>query len=313
MALKYRRKLILAKLEDTAGTAEELVKGDAVLAGNIELTPLAGETVSREIEYPYYANSAAIPVNTHMQLAFRVELAGSGAAGTAPAWGKLLQGCGFAETVKEDAQVDYTPVSTGEKTLTLSINIDGQLHTLHGARGTFAIEGGVNQIPYINFTYTGLYNHPSSTPAVANPDYSAFKVPLIGSNTNTPTFSLHGQSSLGLAAFSYDHANEVVHRELIGSVNQVLITDRAPSASLTIDTPAYSDLNLIQRARTTADGTWELVHGTGAGKIVALTAPKTRIASVANQEADGVWQTQLGLALLPSAAGGNDEMKITVK
>ena len=140
MAIKYRRKLILAKVEGTAGTAEVLAAADAVLASNIELTPLAGDTVSREIEYPYYGNSAQIPVNAHQQLAFRVELAGSGTKDTAPAWGKLLQGCGFAETVERGKDVDYTPITGGEKTMTLSLNIDGQLHTLAGARGTFTAE-----------------------------------------------------------------------------------------------------------------------------------------------------------------------------
>ncbi len=313
MALKWRRKLILAKVEAAAGTAESLAAADAVLASNIELTPLAGDTVSREIEYPYYGNSAQIPVNSHQTLAFRVELASSGARGTAPAWGKLLQGCGFAETTTANTKVDYTPVSTGEKTLTLSLNIDGQLHTLKGARGTFTIEAGVNQIPYLNFTFTGLWTDPSSTAAVASPVFTAFKDPLIGSKGNTPLFSFMGQSNLALSAFSYDHANEVNHRELIGASSEVLITGRAPTGSVTIDAPAYSALNLPKKAKDADTGALIIVHGQGDGKIVSIHSPKVQASGVSYSDDNGTMQAQVDLAFLPSAAAGNDEIKLEVR
>ena len=313
MTLRYRRKLILAKVEATAGTAEALAAADAVLASNIELTPLAGDTVSREIEYPYYGNSSQIPVNTHQQLSFRVELAGSGTKGTEPAWGKLLQGCGLAEVITARTKVDYTPISTGEKTLTLSLNIDGQMHSLAGARGTFTIEQGANQIPYINFTFTGLWQDPASTAAVANPNFAGFKAPVIGSNDNTPVFSFMGVSDLGLSTFSYDHANEVVHRELIGSDNEVLITGRQPTGSVTIDAPAYSKLNLPKGARDGTTGALSVQHGVGDGNIIEITAPKVQPSAVSYSEASGTMQAQVALTFLPHRAAGNDEIRVTVR
>ncbi len=313
MALKYRRKLILAKLEAAAGTAEALAAADAVLASNIELTPLAGDTVSREIEYPYYGNSADIPVNAHQQLAFRVELAGSGVKDTAPAWGKLLQGCGFAETVSKAKHVDYAPITADEKTLTLSINIDGQLHTLAGARGTFTAELGANQIPYLNFVFTGLWDDPASTAAVKDPKYSDWKQPLVGSSAGTPTFSFYGKSDLGLSAWSYNQANEVVHRELIGAKSVVLIVGRAPTGSVTIDAPKYSVLNLPKTVKDGTTGALKIVHGKTDGAIVEINAPKVQISSVSYAEDNGVMQAQADMSCLPNAAAGNDEIKITTR
>ena len=311
MGLRYRRKLLLAKVEATSGTAEALVAADAILAAGIEVTPLAGETTSREIEYAWYGHAGDIPINTHQQIAFKIELAGSGAAGTAPAWGKLLQGCAFAETITAGMKVDYNPITGAEQSLTIGINIDGQLHTLQGSRGTFTLEVNSNGIPYINFTFTGLWTDPSATAAVANPVYAPFKKPLISSNANTPTFEFLGQAGLGLTAFSYDHANSVTHRELINTDNEVLITGRAPTGSVTYDAVAFGTLNPAKKARDGDEGALQVIHGVGAGKIIELNAPKVQLSAPTYSDSDGVWQIQTGMSFVPNA--GNDEFKITAR
>jgi hypothetical protein len=61
-------------------------------------------------------------------------------------WGKLLLACGFGQTVAA-ASVDYLPVSAfGTNTsLTIYYFLDGQLHKLLGARGTFTLAPGAWQ------------------------------------------------------------------------------------------------------------------------------------------------------------------------
>ena len=311
MALRYRKKLLLAKIEAVSGTAEALVAADAILAAAIEITPLAGETTSREIEYAYYGHAGDIPINTHQQIAFKIELAGAGGAGDTPAWGKLLQACAFAEVVTANVKVDYNPITGAEKSLTIGINIDGQMHTMQGCRGTFTIDLGVNAIPYINFTFTGLWTDPSSTAAVANPVYNAFKKPQVASNTNTPTFVFLGAAALQLTAFSYDHANTVIHREVIGGENEVLITGRAPTGSVTFDTVAFGTLNPAKKARDGDEGALQIVHGNAAGKIVEFNAPKIQLSAPTYADSEGVWQVRAGMTFVPNA--GNDEFKITVR
>ena len=311
MPLRFNKKLLLAKEEAVAGTAEVLAAADAILAGNIEITPLAGDTVTREVEKLYFGRDQDIHVNAHQTLSFRVELAGSGDNDTAPAWGKLLLGCGFAQTITANTNVAYTPVSAGEKTLTIGLNIDGQLFTLSGARGTFQIEAGANQIPYLNFTFTGKYNAPSSAAAVAGANFNAFQTPLAGSNANTPTFNLFGFANLALSTYSYEHGNEVVHRELIGAAPEVIITNRAPSFSVTMDAPRFAAQNFVDLAKTSHSGPLRIVHGVGAGKVVQIDALKVQAAAPTISEADGAMQLQLTLNALPSAAAGNDEITIT--
>lgn len=313
MMLKYRKKLILAKVETTTGTAVSLAAADAVLARDIELTALAGETVSRDLVRPYLGNSEELHVNSHQSLSFKVEIAGSGSAATAPAWGKLLQACALKETVTANTSVSYAPEPdvTKEKTLTLSLNIDGQLHKLHGCRGTFSLEFTANQIPTIAFVFTGRWNDPASNAAVANPSFTAWEMPILPTHANTPTFSLMGKTDLSLSTFSYEHGNEVAHREMIGTSPEVIITDRKPSGSLTVDAPKVSAVNLIAKAKEKGTGVLQIVHGAAAGAIIQIDAPKVSLSDPSYSEDNGILQMQLKLSMLP--VSGNDEIKITTK
>jgi hypothetical protein len=80
-----------------------------------------------------------------------VELAGSGTAGTAPAYGSILKACGFSETIVASTSVTYAPVSSSFSSVTIYYNVDGVRHKLTGCRGTFTLNGTVGDIPYIEF------------------------------------------------------------------------------------------------------------------------------------------------------------------
>ena len=365
MAKRYRRKVLLVKIEAVAGTAEVLARADAILAVDIERTPVAGDTVSRELERAFYGADEEINVNVHSQIAFGVEIAGSGAAGTAPAWGRLLRACGMAESheyaaaaadgvwtqAKADAddydagdtvehngrhwtstiannpdepadgaagwnavpaeRIEYRPITGGEPTVTIGINIDGILKTYAGSRGTFTAEIANRAVPRFRFTFTGKYASPTDTAAVADPDYSEFVKPAIPSNVNSPTFSLLGINTIGLSSLTLDYGVEVVHDERIGVAPAVEIVDRSASGTLTVDTPPVATLPIEQRAKENATGALQLVHGTVAGNIVQLDLPRIGLSSPSDQENNGVWQTQVNYRAVPVA--GNDEVKITVK
>lgn len=314
MAKRWRRKVLLAKIETTSGTEEATAAADAVLiVSDVELTPVAGETVSREIQRPYFGASEEFNVNVHQTLSFSVEMAGAGAAGTAPPWGALLRACGMAETLSRGASAAYAPISTAEPTVTLVLNIDGVKHVLAGCRGTWDLSVGVNAVPRFRFTFTGKWAAPSDAAAVQNPVYGPWKKPVLPSNANTPTFSLHGDGDLALTSLTLDYGVQIVHREAIGAAPTVSITDRLPSGQLVLDAPSVGDFALVDKAKTGATGALQLIHGTAAGAIVQIDMPKVSLSSPSYQESDGIWQTQLDYRPLPSGAAGNDEIKITAK
>ena len=302
------KNLVGARIETTYGTDSAPGAAHAILVTNVELTPVVVEGESRNLQRGYYGNSETIPTNVHQTVSFDVELAGAGTAGDAPGYGSLLRACGLAETLVANTRAEYTPITGSEESVTLYVNRDGQLHKLLGARGTFTIEVGTNAIPYLKFAFTGLWTDPISA-AAATPNFSLFQTPKHGANANT-TITLHGVSP-GTSALTYDHANSVAHRELINLSNEVRISERAPTGSMTFDEPSISTKNYFTAVTNVETGACTTVHGTTAGNICELSLPKVQLSEVSLGDDSGI--SQLQMSLIPVPTNGNDEMKLTVR
>ena len=308
MALLARKKILLAKVESTYGTDPTPAgASDAIQTSELSITPLAGPTVSRNLDRATLGNDLQIQVGTYVELSFKVEVAGGGAVDTAPAYSVLMQGAAFSETVNASTSVEFDPVSASIDSLTMYFHHDGQLHKLTGARGTFSISLDAGIIPTYNFSFTGLYNAPSST-ADAVPDFSSFQTPVPVNNTNMTTFSLHSQS-LTMVNCSIDIANEVVYRNVVGN-ESVEIIDRAVSGSVTFEAPPISTMDWFTTAVNSTTGALSIVHGTSAGNIVTISAPNVQIVSPTYGESDGISVITANLSFVPSSTG-NDEVQIT--
>ena len=310
MALKFRKKIVLAKIETTYGTdAVPTGAANAILTQGLTIRPMEGDTVNRDVDRPTLGNDLAIHVGTHVVCEFNVEFAGAGAVDTAPPYGPLLRMCGLAETITATVDVQYDPVSTGEESGTIYLHFDGQLHAIVGARGTVSIALDPKGIPYYKFSFTGLWVDPASV-ADPVPDFTAFQTPLAVTNDNTPTFTLHGQS-FNLLGLNIDQANQVVYRNVVGE-ESVQIVDRSPAGNVTIEAPALSTFNAFTTARANTLGALQLVHGTTAGNIVQIDAAQVQLLNPQYGESDGIRTLQMDLAIIPSSAG-DDDFKITTK
>lgn len=309
MALLARKKILLAKVETTYGTdATPTGASNAIQTSDLSITPLAGPTVSRNLDRATLGNDLQIQVGTFVQISFMVEIAGSGTVDTAPAYGPLLEACGFAETINASTSVEYDPVSSSIDSATLYFHHDGQKHAITGARGTVALAMSPGTIPKYSFNFTGLYSAPSST-ADPTADTSAFQTPVPVNNDNMTTFSLHGVSATMIEC-GLDVACEVVYRNVVGNESVELI-DRAPSGQVTIESPAISTKDWFTTAVNSTTGALQIVHGTVGGNIVQIDAPAVQVISPNYGESDGISTLQMGLSLVPSS--GNDEIKITTK
>jgi hypothetical protein len=307
MPLLTRKRLILAKAESTYGTDSTPVGADAVLVRNLDITPIESDTVSRDLVRPYLGNSETLLANTRVSITFEVELAGSGTAGTAPRFGTLLKACGFSETVVATTSVTYAPVSSSFSSATIYFNNDGVLHKATGCRGTFAMTCNLNEIPVISFTMTGIYNAPTDT-AAPSTTYTNQATPLIFKEGNTSNFSLLSYAGC-LMNVSFDVANEVVHRELIGCTKQVLITNRAPAGEVVIEAPTLAQKDYFAIANNNTTGSLTFTHGTTAGNIVAFTAQKVDIGQPTYSDQDGIQMLNLPYVAIPTSAG-NDEVSL---
>ena len=130
---------------------------------------------------PYLGASQQLLANTRVECTFSVELAGSGTAGTAPAYGKALKACGLAETVASGTSVSLTTRSVQAfSSVTIHYNIDGVRHKVTGCRGNVSITANVGEIPTLDFTFTAFTS--LLTTALLTPTYTNQDDPVIFKN-----------------------------------------------------------------------------------------------------------------------------------
>jgi hypothetical protein len=306
MSLKSRKRTILAKIESSYGVDPTPTgSANAILLRNLNVVPLDGELVNRDLIRPYFGNSDTLVAATRVSLDFEVELAGSGAAGTAPAYSALLKAAAMAETVDAGVSVTYAPVSSSIGSVTIYFNNDGILHKITGARGSVEINITAKQIPVLRFNFTGIYNAPTDT-AAPTVDYTNFIQPQVANTAHTTSFSLLGYSGYLMSA-QFNVANEVVHRELIG-FEAVEIVDRKPSGTFVIEAPTIAAKNFFTAAVNGDVGVFTITHGDTAGSIIELNAPKVSIGNPAYQDDNGVQMLSIPFTASPDT--GNDDFEI---
>ena len=302
-----RKGLIIAAKESTYGTDATPAGTDAIKVANINITPLQSDVVSRQIVRPFLGNPEQLLANQRVELTFDVELTGSGVAGTAPAYGILLQACGFAEAVSAATSVTYTPVSAAFSSATIYYFNDAIRHKLTGARGSFSLAAEVGQIPTLSFTFMGIYNAPGDvTPPSTT--YNDQADPVIFKAGNTTGFELFSHAGC-LQSVSMDLSNEMVYRELINCTKQVLITNRAPNGTVVIEAPDIADHDYFADATGADTGNLIFQHGQTAGNIVTFSSPQTDLGSPTYSDQDGVQMLNLPFIATPTDAG-NDELEI---
>jgi hypothetical protein len=305
MPLLTRKRLILIETEGTYGTDPTPTGSDAVLVRDLNIVPLQSDVVSRDLVRPYLGASEQLLANTRVECTFSVELAGSGTAGTAPQYGKALQACGLSETVVASTSVTYAPVSSAFSSVTIYYNIDGVLHKVTGARGTFTLSGAVGEIPQINFTFTGIYNAPTDT-ALPSVTYANQATPRVFKNGNTTDFQL--LSYVGcLQSVEFDLGNTLVYRELISCNKEVLITDRASTGTVVIEAPTIAAKDYFTAALS--DGTLGNLlfqHGQTAGNIVDFASTRVDIGDPSYTDQDGIHMLSVPVTFVPSTAGNNE-------
>ena len=309
MSLLYRKKLLLAKTETTYGVdSSPTGAANAILTKDLQITPIEADMLDRNLDRAALGNDLSFHNGVHVTCQFSVELAGSGTAGTAPSWACLLKACGFGETITAATDVKYAPVSSSFESVTLYYNIDGQLHKITGAMGTVSFSITPTELPTMAFSFTGLYNAPTSA-AFPTADTSTFIQPLPVNDTNTTALSLGGINLIS-DSFSLDIANDVQYRNVIGA-EKVLIVNRAPAGSVTFEAPDLTTKNWFTTALAHQTSAFNLVHGVTAGNIISFTAPAVQLTEPKYSEGQGIGNIDANLKFIPTSAG-NDEILITL-
>ena len=277
----WKHKALLAvSLESKAGVQiAPSPTGNGMMVRDLEVTPLAGDVLDRELLLHSMGRSGIPPVyaRRHTRIQFSVGLEASGTPATPPCWGVLMRGCGMSETIARTAdpkQITYAPVSApvqhknavldddetagvdetaavvGYETLTIVYSYSGQSQIIKGCRGNWSLEASANQIPLLKFDFIGAYIEPSYY--VTDGGTSPICKPGVACGHGNAA-DLFGQAVL-LSSLSVDYGQEVVFNPLIGTSddnNLPQIIDRAPSAQFECLADKPTTFNLIKRVART--------------------------------------------------------------
>ena len=306
---RWRQLALLFKTEATYGLdAAPTGAVNAIQATEVTLTPLQGQDVNRDLYVPWLGHQGVILVNNYATLAFQVELTGSGAAGTAPAFGPLLRACAMAETVSAGTDVKYNPISSQQEAATILFNRDGVRHALLGSRGTFTCNLVPAQIPRLAFTFTGLLG-PIGDAVLPATTLSAFKTPVPVSKANT-VLTMFG-NALAAESISFDLANQIEPRFLIGE-ETIEHVERQATGQVVAKAGLLAETNWFDRALTRARGAVKVEHGKTAGNIVTFDAPNVETGRPTEGESQRIMNYSVPL-MLTAQAPGNNELVLTFK
>ena len=304
---KWKNKAILFKAETTYGT-DPTPTGAAnwIEARNVSLTPMDAEKVARNIELPTMGNSGDIIVGIWAKLSYDVAAAPSGIAGTAPKQGPLLMACGFAETLTATTSAAYNLISTGFGSATHYINIDGVLHKLLGGRGEVKFKLGAKGIPMFSYSFDAVYVTPA-TGAMPTIVRTGWTLEEGVNSVNTLALAINA-IPLALSSLDWALGNKITRIDLPGPQREIVITDRSPSASVTVLAPDLAVFNPYSLAESGATVPVTTTHGSALGKKLKVDL-QARIIGVEYDKVDEIVAYKLTLQPLPVA--GNDEITLT--
>ncbi len=306
-----RRMTLAGKVEAAEGTAETLAAADAnALAYEVKFDPNVAMFARKPIAQDLSAYSA-IPGARSMKATFKVELKGSGAAGTAPAVGKYLRACGFGETVNAGVSVVYQR-ALNQPTMTLglySIPPSGNnlRRLIHGARGTFKLSPKVGDPAMLEFDFLGCYSSITDIAGLTPSGLESTKPqPLLNTAFTMQTFA-HKISQFGL-----DAGNALALRGDIAAASGyksclIVDSDAVFSFDPELELVATHDYHGIMLAGTEASMSCAI--GATAGNICTITAPKCQYTKVGQADRDGI--SVLSVDGKFNRNAGNDELVFT--
>ena len=302
-----RKKFLIAKIESSYGTDPTPTGGDAVQVTNVEVTPIESDNVQAAAYQGFIGNSTrgTLVANKRVAITFDIELGGSGAAGTAPAFGPLLKSCGLSETIVGATSVTYAGVSSSFDSATIYCFYDGTRHKITGCRGTVGFNLTAGQFPVASFQMIGIYNAPDDTALSGSFTVANQAAALEVNDTNVTTATFHGETDVRLESLDLSLNNEFIYKETASS-KEVFITNRAPGGTAVIEAPAVGTIDYFAKATAVTTASSSFVIGASAGNIATFTMAQTDITGVSYGDTNGVVSLSMPYLALPTSAGNNE-------
>jgi hypothetical protein len=315
-----RKTTILAKKEGAYGT-DSIPTGaaNAILVSEPSFK-LVTQNAKRDIVRDYFGNSEELVGTKYVESSFKVEVAGSGTAGTPPAWAALLEACAFDGTPEGVIRVNYLPTTDVQDSVSQYFYRSGVRHISLGQRGKVTIGMKVGEIPKFAFTMMGLYGGV----AAANPagvDYTDFVTPKVVTDSNSLDLVIGGTvNSAGAPVITggtaypslgieLDLGLDVPFTALVGG-ETIDVTDRQLTGKLTVDVTAAQEVALEADVLANTMHSIAFQHGTVAGNRVLVYLQQVQFTNPQDEELNGRLLKTYDLVVPPLV--GNDEIQIIV-
>ena len=307
-------RVIAAKKEVTYGTDPvPTLAADAVLTRNYSTTPVEVDQIDRNLDSRRYGATRQKPSNVRQRSSYEVELAGSGAAGTAPAWMRLLSAAGMRDAViaaGATATQTFAQPSDPKGSLAEYSWTDNQLRKALGQRGSFSLDFTAGALPFASLTMTGLL--PVAAPrAVEVPgaaDFTKWIEPVEVNNENS-LFTLDGFGAV-TRSLRIDAGVNANLRSLVGA-RYIKSGDHNATARVVIEAPSIAAKDYLAKLQTGDLVAWKFTHGKTAGNIVEVDGTSAQITSIAEQEEDDTLMFDIGLLL--TVSGDVEDLTIVAK
>ncbi|SDI53877.1 phage tail tube protein [Propionivibrio dicarboxylicus] len=315
-----RNTAILAKIEATYGVDATPTEGaNAILISNPDIVPLNAENVSRDLVRAFLGGSEQLVGASYVSMTFDVEIAGSGTAGVAPAYGPLLRACGFAESVTENVRTEYNLVTPVSDSLSIYYFSDGVKHVARGCRGDVSIKMTFKNKPVFSFKFLGLDGGMAAAVPAAQTT-GTFQKPLAMSEANTgdltfgavytaATPALTGGQGYPSQGIEISLGNSVSHEPLLGG-ESIDVTQRESSGNVTLDLTAAQEVSFMTTVKANTLQSIGLVHGTQAGNKFMVFLPGAQLIKPTKKNSNGRLYCGYEVRAIPVV--GNDELKLVV-
>jgi hypothetical protein len=107
-------------------------------------------------------------------------------------------------------------------------------------------------------------------------------------------------------SLSFELANEVIYRELVGGTKSIDVVNRAPSGECVIEATTIATKDFFTAATGSSTGNLTFQHGSTAGNIVTFTAAQIDLGGPSYSDQDGIQMLTLPYIATPTSAGNNE-------
>lgn len=292
------------------GCKVETTKGTAVSLTGTEYKILAEEAViDQDINFAErhpaglaFAQATGIDEEHIGRARIKVELKGSGSAGTIPTYANLFLGCGFVNT---SGLLTPSMAISAQQTLTIETNVSGRKKQIKGAMGSFTIEGETGKRLFVTFDMLGVWVTPTDASAPSITHETTLPLRFAGA-----TFELES-TAIKVSRFSINWNADVQGRHDPAPTAGVLhayLADANPTMTMDPEAQLVADEDVYGALLSRTEQALEITAGSVEGNIVTITGAAVQYRSPKEGNRNGLDVHELECSL--NASAGNDELTI---